>query len=79
MHMINDKGEAVYFNPSARTAKTSGSSRASAPPLSWAVTASGARAGPLLSGPRRTATLPGTAFVRADPVFSGGKNTPAKR
>ena len=45
MRMINDKGE-------ARTARTSGSSKASAPPLSWAVTASNARAGPLPSGPR---------------------------
>lgn len=73
MHMINDKGEAVYFNPIRKNAKTSGSSRALAPPSSWAVTASGARAGPLPSIPRRSATWPSTALGRID--FSAGKNT----
>lgn len=80
MHMINDKGEAVYFNPIRKNGKDQwliqgiGSSRALAPPSSWAVTVNGARAGPLPSIPRRSATWPSTALGPID--FSAGKNAP---
>ena len=74
MHMINDKGEAVYFNPSistmsVRTTKTTGWSRASAPPLSMGGTVSAAKAATSPRSSRLSATLPGMVSGPIDRHF----------
>lgn len=78
MHMINDKGEAVYYNYVHKNNKNTGWCRALAPPLSTDGTGSAARAATLPRSSRRSATLPGMVSVPIDRRFSGGKNAKEK-
>lgn len=74
MHMINDKGEAVYFNYVRKNNKDYWVVKASAPPLSMGGTVSAARAAISLRSSRLSATLPGMVSGPIDRHFSGGKN-----
>lgn len=70
MHMVNDKGEAVYYNLVRKN------NRASAPPLSMDGTGSAARAAISPRNSRRSATLPGMVSGPIDRRFFRRKNPP---
>lgn len=74
MHMVNDKGEAVYYNPVRKHNKDYWVVKGIGSTVVYGRDRERAKAALLPKNGRRSATLPGMVSSLTDRYFSSGKN-----